>query len=242
MGKLKTTIGDPKKWLDQKLKTIPENLDIADARLRKSERIGKALELSIDDWFDDTYTHTVTEKEIATLFDDFKNDFTNEINHKIAHPNESVFTLGMTPNLMVANTFTRSLSTKFGNVFENIALLSPKVISCEKSFGNTKITGVDILIVDKIKKEIIFSQVKTAKGTLTGSQAPRSENELSVFRKGIFCAALNKGNWTFNSRNIDRKSGSEFWELVGINQYKFIEQKTKNMFGELEKLFKSFIN
>lgn len=84
--------------------------------------------------------------------------------------------------------------------------------------------------------------MKTAKGTLTGSQAPRSENELSVFGKGIFCAALNKGDWTFNSQQIERKSGSEFWELVGINEYEFIKQKAEKMFGELEELFKTFIN
>ena len=242
MGRLKKSICEPKKWLDQKVATIHADNSISDDRLRKSERFGRALEGSIDEWFDSTYVKIVSQKEIEFLFDEFQKKFINEITEKITNPKESVFTSGMTPNLSAANTFTRSLSTKFGNIFEDIACLSPKVISSEKNFEKTKITGVDILIVEASKREIIFSQVKTAKGTLTGSQAPRSESELSVFRKGIFCAALNMGGWTFNSQQIERKSGSEFWELVGINEYEFIKQKAEKMFGELEELFKSFIN
>lgn len=148
MGKLKENIREPKKWLDHKVASIPEDNSISDSRLKKSARFGKALEGSIDEWFDDTYAHIVSKEEKETLFDEFKEKFTSEITEKIAHPKKSVFTSGTTPNLSAANTFTRSLSTKLGNIFENIACLSPKVISSEKNFEGTKITGVDILIVE----------------------------------------------------------------------------------------------
>jgi len=240
MGKLKGKIGDPKKWLNRKITTTPENGSISDPKIRQAARIGETLKSSIDEWFDDTYKHTVSQKEIETLFDDFQKKFTRDIPNKIADPKPSVFTSGLTPKLSVGNTFTRSLSTTLGEVFEDIACLSPKVISPNKHF-DTKITGVDVLIVDKNTKEIIFSQMKTTRGTLTGSQRSRSELELSVFRKGIFSAVLDIGNWTFNSQIVERKCGSEFWGLVGINEYDFIKQKGVKMFEELEDLFKSFL-
>ena len=161
---------------------------------------------------------------------------------KINSPKESIFTYGFTPDLSAANTFTRSLSTTLGTLFEEIACLSSKVISPEKGFGKVKIKGVDLLIVDSSNLEKIFTQLKTSKGTLTGSQRSRSINELAVFREGFFAAALDLGDWTFNSNKIKRIVGQEFWELAGIHEYEFIFEEAVRMFENLEDLFRSFIS
>ena len=242
MGNVSENIVNPKKWLLEKFSIQEDRLQLSDKDLKASHKYGEVLENNIEEWFDFTFSHIVTRDEIRIIFENFQKRFESLIVEKINSPKESIFTSGLTPDLSAANTFTRSLSTTLGSVFEDIACLSSKVISPEKSFGKVKIKGVDLLIVDSSNLEIIFTQLKTAKGTLTGSQGPRSIKELSVFRKGIFAAALDLGDWTFNSNQIKRIAGQEFWELAGINEYEFIFEEAVRMFENLEDLFRSFIS
>ena len=78
-----------------------------------------------------------------------------------------------------------------------------------------------------------FCQIKTMKGTLTGSQKPRSENELKIYEKSYFVSALNLGNWTFNSKFIPRIAGKDFWNLIEID-YEFIIFNLKRMISKME--------
>jgi len=167
---------------------------------------------------------TVSEIIIRELFQKFKEDFINNA----LNPNESVFTIFNTPELAKANAVTRSLSTKLGNVWEDVAFLSPKVISLEKLFKK-KIKGVDIIVTG----DFTFCQLKTKKDTLTGSQTTRSEKELQVYERRKFVAALDLGRWTFNSPVVTRVAGKEFWDTIDID-YNYIINETKKVMISLE--------
>ncbi len=43
--------------------------------------------------------------------------------------------------------------------------------------------------------KLFYAQIKTMEGTLTGSQAPRSEKELSLHKNSYFVAAFETGIW-----------------------------------------------
>ena len=89
----------------------------------------------------------------------------------------------------------RSITTTLGNFWEELAVLSNNAISTEKEFG-IKIKGVDIIC--SINNQPTYIQMKTMEGTLTGSQAPRSEEEL-ILHKNSYFAALESRNHYKNS-------------------------------------------
>ncbi len=193
---------------------------------------GKKFEILLNQGFPVTSlikSKSFNDNDINDVFINFKDNFLEEISNKLLNPKESVYTLTETPLLSKANTFSRSFSTKLGDVWEDIAFLSPKIISVEKIFDNFKIKGVDIIIDEEFR----FCQLKTMKGTLTGSQKPRSEIELKIYDKSSFIAALDMGSWTFNSPVVSRISGREFWDLIEID-YDLIITNTKTMLISME--------
>ncbi|MGB3652583.1 MAG: hypothetical protein WBA41_15380, partial [Rivularia sp. (in: cyanobacteria)] len=90
--------------------------------------------------------------------------------------------------LVTSNSVTRTLNTRMGSLWEEISNISPYVIVPEVEFGE-KITGVDIIVLSD--RKVYFTQLKTQKNTLTGSQAPRTKKELGIHDNSLFCAAFN---------------------------------------------------
>jgi hypothetical protein len=108
-----------------------------------------------------------------------------------------------------SNSISRALSTRMGELWEKIARISPAAVSPEQDFG-LKITGIDIIICPQSTQIPIFTQLKTACGTLTGSQVPRSRSELGIHEHSLFAAAFCLEPWTFGSPTIQRCCGSQF--------------------------------
>jgi hypothetical protein len=150
------------------------------------------------------------------------------------HPNpQNLFELCGAKLLVTSNSVTRSLSTKMGQLWEEIADISPYVLVPEFEFG-IKIKGIDIVILtdEKIK----FAQLKTLKGTLTGSQTNRAKKELGIHDYPLFIAAFNLGGWTFNDSKIPRIAGREFWDMIHL-EYELIENHVRNMLQRIDKAF-----
>lgn len=136
--------------------------------------------------------------------------------------------------LVTANSVTRTLSTKMGVLWEEIADISPYVIVPEFEFG-IKITGIDIIFISK--STVKFAQLKTQKGTLTGSQIPRARRELSLHDNPLFIAAFDLGKWTFpRVFEIPRIAGKEFWDLIYLD-YGIIESNVRYMLQRIDKAF-----
>ncbi|WP_353931493.1 hypothetical protein WJM97_02560 [Okeanomitos corallinicola TIOX110] len=150
------------------------------------------------------------------------------------HPNpRNLFELCGVKLLVTSNSVTRSLSTKMGQLWEEIANISPYVIVPEVEFG-IAIKGIDIVILTTSK--IYFAQLKTLKGTLTGSQSNRAKKELGIHDNSLFISAFNLGGWTFNDDKIQRVAGKEFWEMIRID-YDLIENNVRNMLQRIDKEF-----
>ena len=138
-----------------------------------------------------------------------------------------------------ANRVTRSLSTKMGGLWEHLAQLSPYAINPEIEFGGLKIQGVDLVVLNYNTGKLEHIQLKTKRDTLTGSQAPRSKTELGIHENPVFCAAFDLGPWNFNSPEIPRAAGAEFWLRIGID-YDLFERLTIKMIKELEDIFAQY--
>ena len=226
-----------KKILEDEIQRLP-NIPNIESELQRGKKVEQLLKKGIK-IKEIISQKTLSSEKIRNVFEKFEKDFIDYIPPKLENPKPSVYTLSDTFLLAQANTFSRELSTKLGEVWENVAFLSPKVISMEKIFDNFKIRGVDIIIASE--SEFCFCQIKTAKNTLTGSQKPRSESELKIFEKSKFCAALNLGNWNFNSDIIPRVAGQDFWDLIDID-YGDIIKYTKHTILSMEKYFKDNSN
>jgi len=218
-----------KELLEDEIAKIPDFVNL-EGDLQKGKKIEQLLKMGLR--VNNIISHkSPSNEDIKNIFDKFKTDFTKQIGVKLLNPNPSVYTLSETPILSKANTFTRNFSTKLGEVWEDIAFLSPKVICIEKIFNNLKIRGVDVII--KKDKEFCFCQIKTMKSTLTGSQVPRAESELKIYENSKIVAALNLGSWTFNSDVVPRVAGKEFWDLIDI-EYDIIIKNTENLMTSME--------
>ena len=148
---------------------------------------------------------------IEKIFDKFHDQWVEKIFDKLNTPKTSVFSEANAIFFASSSAMTRSLNTELGHIWEDIADLSDKVISPENTFGNYKVKGVDIII--KENKNLVFTQLKTAKDTLTGSQEPRTRIELEAFSNSMFAAAHNIGSWHFkNYPNIPRIAGRRVLE------------------------------
>ncbi len=149
----------------------------------------------------------------------------------------NLYELSGAAGLSFANKATRTLSTTMGSLWERIANVSPYAIEPETEFG-LKITGVDLIVRNINTNNIEFLQLKTQKNTLTGSQKPRSVQELSLHNNPVFCACFStNANWTFNDKNIPRVEGAEFWGRIGMDYDKIVLPLIAKMILELESEF-----
>jgi hypothetical protein len=137
---------------------------------------------------------------------------------------ENLFQMAGASKLAVANTVVRNLNGRLGHLWERLANISPYAINPEIEFG-LKIQGVDLIALNKASENIEYQQLKTQHNTLTGSQKPRSVSELSIHEHPIFCAAFNNySHWTFRDNTIPRRSGAEFWNVIGISYGIILDQ------------------
>ncbi|MEC4989410.1 MAG: hypothetical protein SAJ37_11730, partial [Oscillatoria sp. PMC 1068.18] len=140
---------------------------------------------------------------------------------------KNIFEFSQSENLYLSNMYTRFISENLGHKFENIAAISPKVFIPEIELG-IKIKGVDLIIYDR--NLLWYTQLKTKKDTLTGSQKDRTISELELHPNRIFAAALDMGgSWTIShkisqAKNIRLLSGSNFWSLIDLNYNMILEK------------------
>ncbi len=178
------------------------------------------------------------EKKTKKFTSDFINwlkvDFKNKSAILDQHPNpKNLFELCGAKLLVTSNSVTRSLSTKMGRLWEEIADISPYVIIPEFEF-QIKIKGIDIIIFSD--NTVHFAQLKTLKGTLTGSQKDRAKKELSIHDNPLFVTAFDLGDWTFNDDEIKRMAGKEFWDKIHVD-YDLVENHVRNMLQKIDKVF-----
>ena len=162
---------------------------------------------------------SVLEKEnltinIRKILDKFYDE--NVVDIFKADGKENIFSMSGANTLHFANKVTRSLSTKLGNLWEIIASISPYAIDPDQVFG-VKIKGIDLVIVNRNTDALEYIQLKTTRGTLTGSQITRSGTELSIHQCPVFAAAFDISPWTFNNDTVPRVAGEQFWARVGID-------------------------
>lgn len=231
--------------------SLIDTTDIVDEDLQTAYKYGKILSLIAPAYFQYQIEQDIQNGSVLELdrqsqlisgkttkfADDFiewlKADFEKKSAIFDGHPNPSnLFELCGAKLLVTSNSVTRSLSTTMGSLWEKISNISPYIINPEFEFG-IKITGIDILIFSEEK--VKFAQLKTLKGTLTGSQVPRAKKELSIHENPLFIAAFDLGKWTFSNRiNIPRIAGERFWNMISID-YDLVENHIRDMLQKIDK-------
>lgn len=174
-------------------------------------------------------------KELDNLFQKFENNILFELKNtlnEIMKKNDNIYKMFNANSLSAANALTRTFSTKLGLFWEEVARLSSNVISPELDLGY-KIPDVDSIVF--FNNELYYTQLKTQKNTLTGSQAHRVTEALGTFKNSWFVACIdNNSKWTY-SGSITRLSGKEFWDKTDLN-YDEIIKNLGHLVTEIEKL------
>lgn len=146
---------------------------------------------------------------------------------------QNIYQLCGATKLSVANDVTRTYSTKLGLLWERIAALSSNVISPELELG-FKIPEVDVIV--KYEGKLYYTQLKTQKNTLTGSQFPRTKMELEKYENSWFVACIKTScSWTY-SKKSNRLLAEQFWNKIDIDYEKDILPNLKASILEIEKL------
>lgn len=190
------------------------------------------------------------EDEIDRILLEFKNDIISELQGLDAkyeklredrvEGKKNIFIYAGAKKLFFANRYTRIISELLGHRLEEIANIdTSKVFDSEKGFDTSiKIKGIDKFILLE-SGNIAHVQIKTKKDTLTGSQSPRSVNELIIHPHPIFAAALDLGKgWTFPpeyKKHVKRVTGDEFWNMIGID-YNLVLRKISACILEIEQI------
>ena len=174
---------------------------------------------------------------IKKLFEDFTRDIKPELiklKNDSCNKKNNIYQLANAYKLSAANAITRTYSTKLGLLWEKIADLAPNVISPELDLGY-KIPEVDIIVL--YDNKLYYTQLKTQKNTLTGSQTKRTIDELSKFQNHWFVACINTNCSSTIPKSLNKLIGKEFWEKIGINYDKDIEENLIMSIKEIEKNF-----
>ncbi len=175
-------------------------------------------------------------KEVIDGLDQEKDKFrkgSNTKNKKF----KNIFEFAKSENFYLSNIYTRFISENLGHKLEDIANLSNNVYIPDKEL-NINIKGIDLIIYDQ--GLIKYTQLKTKKDTLTGSQKDRSITELSIHPHSIFAAAFNMGNSLTISKksvknyNIELFVGDSFWSLINLD-YDLILNKIAKAIKLLDK-------
>lgn len=173
---------------------------------------------------------------IKKLFEDFTRDIKPELiklKNDSCNKKNNIYQLANAYKLSAANAITRTYSTKLGLLWEKIADLAPNVISPELDLGY-KIPEVDIIVL--YDNKLYYTQLKTQKNTLTGSQTKRTIDELSKFQNHWFVACINTNCSSTIPKSLNKLIGKEFWEKIGINYDKDIEENLIMSIKEIEKI------
>lgn len=173
---------------------------------------------------------------IKKLFEDFTRDIRPELiklKNDSCNKKNNIYQLANAYKLSAANAITRTYSTKLGLLWEKIADLAPNVISPELDLGY-KIPEVDIIVL--YDNKLYYTQLKTQKNTLTGSQTKRTIDELNKFQNHWFVACINTNCSSTIPKSLNKLIGKEFWEKIGIDYDKDIEENLIMSIKEIEKI------
>lgn len=119
-------------------------------------------------------------------------------------------------NLSAANAITRTYNTKLGLFWERIADLTPNVVSPEIDLGY-KLPEVDVIVLNQGDGQLYYTQLKTQKNTLTGSQSGRTVQELGRYQYHWFVACIDTNCASTMPRALSQLVGKQFWEKIGID-------------------------
>lgn len=178
-------------------------------------------------------------KKIGKTFESFTQAVIPELRALIAkscQDRQNVYQLSGAVKLSAANTVTRTYNTKLGLLWERIADLAPNVVSPELDFGY-KIPEVDIIVLDIESDKLFYTQLKTQKNTLTGSQSNRTVLELGAYENHWFVACIDTNCGSTMPGSLNRLVGREFWDKIGIDYDRQIVPNLKKSVLEVEKLF-----
>ncbi|WP_017293341.1 hypothetical protein [Geminocystis herdmanii] len=234
----------------EKEKIIIPDIVPEDQELRNAYQIARILDKYLPDYFrsvNQPLTLTEIEQKIDKILVKFKEEvlitlsqekekFRKEIKeNKTSFKN--IFEFAGCENLYLSNLYTRFISENIGHKLEDIGGIATNVFLPDKEL-DIKIKGIDLIIFHEEK--IKYTQLKTKKDTLTGSQSSRSINELKIHPFSIFAVALDMGNsWTINKAicekyNIERLAGESFWSLLNLD-YNLILNKLAKTIKEIDK-------
>ncbi|PGR23029.1 hypothetical protein COC52_24865 [Priestia megaterium] len=155
--------------------------------------------------------------DLENLFNEFTNNITPilELTKQMDMAKQkNIYQMFKAASLSASNAVTRTLNTKLGLFWEDVANLSKNVISLEKEFG-IKLPGVDAVVFHN--ERLFYTQLKTQKNTLTGSQSGRVNGELGCFENSWFVACINNNaSWTYSGR-IPKLVGDDFWSKTTLD-------------------------
>lgn len=233
--------------------SVPQNIP---KTLQRDYQIARTLDNYLEDYFkihSSSKSISNIEEKIDEILAKFirevlsgihkkKDKFRKKSNMKnIKYTN--LFEFSRSENLYLSSIYTRFISENLGHKLEEIANISSKVYIPEQELkikNNLKINikGIDLIIYDQ--GLIKYTQLKTKKDTLTGSQKDRSIAELSIHPHSIFAAALNMGNsLTISKKSVEKYNievlvGDSFWSLIDLN-YELILSKIAKAINFLDK-------
>lgn len=177
--------------------------------------------------------------EISRAFERFTEAILPELRSLkdgICSRGQNVYQICNARSLSAANAITRTYNTKLGLFWERIADLAPNVISPEIDLGY-KIPEVDVIVLNKADDQLYYTQLKTQKNTLTGSQSKRTVEELGRYPYHWFVACIDTNCESTMPRRLNRLVGRQFWDKIGIDYEKDILPNLKRSIQEVEKLF-----
>ena len=166
---------------------IPDNIPES---LTEDYKIARTLDNYLEDYFDINNQFTSisnADRKIDKILDKFikevldgvyqeKDKFRKAMNTK-KKTFKNIFEFSKSENLYLSNMYTRFISENLGHKLEEIANLSNNVYIPDREL-EINIKGIDLIIYDQ--GLIKYTQLKTKKDTLTGSQKDRSIIELSI--------------------------------------------------------------
>ena len=215
----------------QKIKKIPKDV-IKD--LHQAYRYKEVINKFVTEYIKEIKKNNSNNRS-AAITDEInkfkKNYIENILPKRINQKIVNVYSLSGADSFAKIQLVLRSLSTSMGSLWEKIAICGNTSISSENEFG-LKITGTDLISL--IDGNPTYIQIKTMEDTLTGSQVPRSNNELSIHDYSFFAAAFDTGRtWHFKSNKVKKFKGKEFWSKINLD-YDYILKNVKVMVKEIE--------
>lgn len=160
--------------------TIPDDLP-DDDELRETYRTARSLDPEILAYFESqdlSVTPSEIEQGITEILNRFEVNILKVLQSDLQkwQPSsdkkaKNIFEFAGCEKLYLSNKYTRIISESLGHQFEEIAALSPRVLIPETSLG-LKLKGIDAIVY--VDAEIYYTQIKTKRDTLTGSQVSHS--------------------------------------------------------------------